>query len=171
MPSFGLPTPEEAAKLAIEQKRKKADLYNYVNQANIIINEINMINGNMEQAGNCISQIKVIPNIINESCAMMGAVGYSLQKGLIINGTPVGINISSDSINIPKTINNEVTLVVTKIQEYCMKKNREGNEKKFQVERIKIQYQNRLASYPFDLGPYGPAPSFPNIPEVLIIVA
>ena len=166
MASFGLPTPDEAAQLAIAQKQKVADLNNYVNRANGIISEINEINSKIEQASSCASQVSQIPGIISGACAMMGSVGASLQSGLSINGSPVGVNVSADSLSMASNVDGGVNAIISKIQEYCTKKNHEGNEKKQQAEQIKVQYQNRLASYPADLGPYGPAPTFPTIPEV-----
>ena len=162
----GLPTPDEAARIAAEQRQKRSDLDNYVNQANAKVNEINEINSKIDQANSCASQVRPIPGIIGGACATMGSVGSALQSGLSINGTPVGINVSNDSVSIKGNADGGVEAIISKVQEYCTRKNQEGNQKKQEAEQIRTLYENRLASYPEDLGPYGPAPTFPDIPEV-----
>lgn len=163
----GLPTPDEAAEqLRRAQQQKRSDLDNYVNQANAKVSEINEINSKIDQANSCAAQVRPIPGIIGGACATMGSVGAALQSGLSIDGAPVGVNVSSDSVSIKGNVDGGVEAIIAKIQEYCSRKNQEGNQKRQEAEQIRTLYENRLASYPADLGIYGPAPTFPSIPEI-----
>lgn len=152
--------------LRAQQRQKKADLINYTRKGSDIIEKIKKINKDIIKANKCADQIIKIPGIMQGTYQYMGATGGSLQKGLSINGKPVGQNISDNASNMANDTQNKVNLIINKIQEYATRKNVEGNQKLEEVMNIRKKYNSRLSSYPKNLGSYGPAPIFPFIIDV-----
>lgn len=165
--SYVTSTPNrELERIRAEQRAKRNKLDNCITQTNPIVKEIEQINLKIDKANQVVQQVKQIPPLVESSCTMLGAMGSQLQKGLKVNGVVAGTTVSSESTSIPAGISADVNNLVLKVQEYVSIKNQEGNIKKEQLESLKRQYNAILNSSPSTLGIYGPAPTFPNIPEI-----
>ena len=155
---------EEALRQA--QRAKAASLKSIVSQAQAPIAKIKELNSKILQAAACAATAKSIPGMLDGALSTMAAVGQSLQSGLKINGQPVGANTVSSAQSIKGEISSSVESMISTIRGYCSKKKAEAEKERAKALKLKEQFNSVLASYPSSLGPYGPAPTFPEIPEV-----
>ena len=152
--------------LKAAQRRKKQILNNYVNKANYIIREINVLNQQIRNAKECRIKANKISNLIDGIIGDLSAIGEELQIGLKIDGVAVGKNISEESVSIPAGINVQTNSIERKVDDYIDMKTSEALSKKTDVEKVKTNYNYTMASYPLSLGIYAPAPTFPKIPKI-----
>lgn len=157
---------QQKRQLEEAQRRKRVDLDNYVSNANQIIVEIEKINNDIDRANNIVTQVNKIPGMFNSVASLMNEVGESLHAGIQIDGANVGAQVVNDASTIASDITSNVDAITIKAHTYCTNKNLEGTDYRNKALLIEEQYNSRLASYPQDLGSFGPAPIFPVIPEI-----
>ncbi len=147
-----------------KQKQEKIQKLNALaGQISVCVAKIEELNNKITQANNCLAQARIIPGLIGEVSGLMGSVGYAMQKGLSIDGQPMGENVSAKSLSISGDINGQVDSIIGKITTYGNNKYQEAMQERQKAIELRAQYDSLMASPPPIMG----AAVAPVIPEVV----